>query len=59
MLLRLKKMTRNFLQEESAPTFLEYALLIMVIALVVIGSATAFGLVVAELFERGANAPGG
>ena len=47
---------RRFIQDEDAPTFLEYGLLITLIAAVVIVAVTLFGESVNDLFEAGGNA---
>ncbi len=48
---------RRFLLDESSPTFLEYGLLMLVIALAVIASAVLFGTAVTDMFQQAANAP--
>lgn len=52
----LKSWLKAFLKNEDAPTFLEYALLIVLIAFVVIGGVTVFGTAVNELFIVGPEA---
>lgn len=52
---RLKRHVLIFLRQESAPTFLEYALLIIVIAMVVVVSAVSFGTAIAGWFSNAAN----
>jgi Flp pilus assembly pilin Flp len=47
---------KNFLSQEDAPTFMEYGLLIIVIALVVVAGATIFGTAVNQLFQDGSTA---
>ncbi len=46
----------RFLHDEDSPTFLEYGLLITLIALVAIVAITVFGGSVSELFEDGNDA---
>ena len=44
----------RFLRDDEAPTFFEYGLLVVVIALVVVGAASAFGVSVAQFFNMAA-----
>ncbi len=53
---RIGQLMRRFIQDEDAPTFLEYGLLITLIAAVVIVAVTLFGESVNDLFEAGGNA---
>ncbi|MBN2327372.1 MAG: Flp family type IVb pilin [Candidatus Omnitrophica bacterium] len=41
---------KRFLQEDQGPTAVEYAVLLGLIMMVIIGSVTAFGLKVTEMF---------
>ncbi|MGI9516734.1 MAG: hypothetical protein ACR2NP_06810 [Pirellulaceae bacterium] len=49
-------MLQTFLRQEDAPTFLEYGLLVIVIALVVVSAAVFFGTSVAQFFTDANNA---
>jgi pilus assembly protein Flp/PilA len=58
----MKKMlniAKRFVQEEDAPTMVEYGLLVAVIALVVVVGATVFGNALSALFSRLATLLGG
>jgi Flp pilus assembly pilin Flp len=47
----------KFIRDEQAPTFLEYGLLIIVIALVVVTAAAYLGSSVTQMFQDVANSP--
>ena len=53
----MKRRICAFFRNEEGPTFIEYALLTVLIALVVVVAATAFGVSVKELFESVPNSP--
>lgn len=46
----------EFICDEESPTFVEYGLLVIVIALVVVAAATFFGTGVAQFFQDAADA---
>ncbi len=49
------KRLNDFIRKEEAPTFLEYGLLVIVIALVVVSAAVFFGGSVAQFFQNAAD----
>ncbi len=50
---------KKFIREEDAPTMVEYGLLVVVIALVVLASAIVLGQNIAGWFDTAAGAGGG
>ena len=55
-MLAIAKWLRSFLLGEEAPTFFEYALLVVVIAMVVVLAAVAVGTTFSQFFEDAAKA---
>jgi Flp pilus assembly pilin Flp len=53
---RLLERVRRFLREEDAPTFMEYGLMITLVAIIVMVAVVVFGESVSVLFQDGVNA---
>ena len=54
--MRFLSWLRAFLENEDAPTMVEYGLLILLIAIAVAGGATVFGVTVSSLLQSGTDA---
>jgi Flp pilus assembly pilin Flp len=50
----LKNRIASFIRSEESPTFFEYGLLVIVIALVVVVGATVFGSAIEQMFQGAA-----
>lgn len=54
--MRIFRSLNAFLKKEESPTFVEYGLMILLIALAVVAGATLFGISVNGLIQSGADA---